>query len=79
MTIPRTPKPDRFEKLYRELLDYMLLHLLKVPRCADTSDSEKLWVCPEVYQKTISCCGDSDFGWMHQLKNVLYGETVELD
>ncbi len=49
----------------------MRLHLLKVPLCADASDSEKLWVCPEVYQKTISCCGDSELGSDHAERSII--------
>ena len=60
--------PGRFEKFYGELLEYLRQHLLEVPRCPDAPDGELLWVCPEVYQKTIRGCGDPDFGRMHYLK-----------
>ena len=43
-------------------------HLLKVPRCPDAPDDEKLWVCPEVYQKTVRGCGDAELGWARHLK-----------
>jgi hypothetical protein len=60
--------PGRFEEFYCELIDYLRLHLLQIPRCPDAPDAEKLWVCPAVYQKTIKGCGDTDYGWAHYLK-----------
>ena len=43
-------------------------HLIQVPRCPDAPDDEKLWVCPEVYQKTVRGCGDLELGWARHLK-----------
>jgi hypothetical protein len=52
---------------------------LQVPRCPDAPDAEKLWVCPEVYQKTIRGCGDPDFGWMHYLKRFCRDKRLNVE
>ena len=54
---------EKFLAFFSELVDYLRLNLLQVPRFPDAPNSEQLWICPENYMKIMKGCGDRNFKW----------------